>query len=63
MNQNFSLSSVNEWRPFIDPSIINLKAVLLHNGNTKPSMPVAYAVNMKKSYEPIKTLLEAYLNT
>ena len=49
----------DEWRLFIDPSKTSLKAGLLHNGNTKPSVPVAYAVNMKESYKSMKTLLEA----
>ena len=49
----------SEWRLFIDASKTSLKAVLLHNGNTKPSVGLAYAVNMKESYESIKTLLEA----
>ena len=48
-----------EWRLFIDASKSSLKAVLLHNGNTKPSVPLAYAVNMKESYESMKILLEA----
>ena len=47
------------WRLFIDSSKINLEAVLLHNNNIKLSVPVAYAINMKESYEPIKSLLEA----
>ena len=49
----------DEWRLFIDSNKTSLKAVLLHNGDTKPSVPVAYAVNMKESYESMKTLLEA----
>lgn len=39
-----------EWRLFIDSSKISLKAVLLHNGNAKPSIPVVYAVDMKETY-------------
>ena len=44
----------DEWRLYIDASKSSLKAVLLHNGNTKPSVPLAYAVNMKESYESMK---------
>ena len=44
---------------FIDSSETSLKAGLLHNDNAKPSVPVAYAVNVKESYESIKILLEA----
>jgi len=35
-----------EWRPFIDSSKLYLKAVLLHNGNQHPSIPVGHAVYM-----------------
>ena len=49
----------DEWRLFIDASKSSFKAVLLHNGNTKPSVPLAYAVNMKESYESMNILLEA----
>ena len=48
-----------EWRLFIDSSETSLKAGLLHNDDTKPSVSVAYAVNVKESYESIKILLEA----
>ena len=49
----------DQWRLFIDASKTSLKAVFLYNGNTKPSLPLAYAVNMKESYESMKILLEA----
>jgi hypothetical protein len=48
-----------EWRLFIDSSLRSLKAVLLHNGNTKPSIPIAHSVHLTESYENIKTVLEA----
>ncbi|ESN97698.1 hypothetical protein HELRODRAFT_177753 [Helobdella robusta] len=47
-----------DWRLFIDSSKVSLKAVLLHNGNVKPSIPVAHAVGMKETYESMKTLLK-----
>lgn len=47
-----------EWRLFIDSSTKSLKAVLLHNGNQYPSLPVAYSVQMKEEYENVKRLLE-----
>lgn len=47
----------NEWRLFIDSSKVSLKAVLLHNGNKFPSVPVAHAANMKETSESIKLLL------
>ena len=32
-----------DWRLFIDSSKLSLKAVLLHNGNTLPSVPVGHS--------------------
>jgi hypothetical protein len=46
-----------EWRLFIDSSKPSLKAVLLHNGNKKPSIPLTFAEHMKESYDNIKFLL------
>jgi hypothetical protein len=48
----------SEWRLFIDSSKSSLKAVLLHNGNSYPSIPVAHAVGMKETYEAMQKLLE-----
>jgi len=47
-----------EWRLFIDALKTSLKAVLLHNGNKFPSVPLAHATNMKETYENLKILLE-----
>ena len=47
-----------EWRLFIDSSKLSLKAVLLHNGNQHPSIPVGHAVHMKESYEKPKAAAE-----
>ncbi|GFG37027.1 hypothetical protein Cfor_05729 [Coptotermes formosanus] len=47
-----------DWRLFIDSSKTSLKVVLLHNGNKFPSVPLAYATNMKETYENTKILLE-----
>lgn len=47
-----------EWRLFIDSSKLSLKAVLLHQGNEKPSVPVAHAVDMKETYESMSKFLE-----
>jgi len=46
-----------EWRLFMDSSKTSLKAVLLHNGNHYPSIPIAYAAQMKETYENMKFLL------
>ena len=45
------------WRLFIETSKDSIKAVLLHNGNTLPSVPIAYSTTMKKSYENLKVVL------
>ncbi|XP_061410987.1 uncharacterized protein LOC133344802 isoform X2 [Lethenteron reissneri] len=49
----------NELCLFIDSSSRSLKAVLLHNGNKYPSLPLAHSVNLKEDYNSIKTLLDA----
>ena len=49
--------NTDEWRLFIDSSKVSLKAVLLHNGNKFPSVPLAHAANMKESYDNMKLLL------
>ena len=48
-----------DWRLFTDSSKLSLKAVLLHNGNTLPSIPVGHSVHNKESYENLKILMEA----
>ncbi|XP_077117201.1 uncharacterized protein LOC143773722 [Ranitomeya variabilis] len=48
-----------DWRLFIDGSKVSLKAVLLHNGNVLPSVPVGHAVCMKETYNNMKLLLDA----
>lgn len=37
----------------------SLKAVLLHNGNKFPFIPLAHSVHLKKNYDSIKMLLTA----
>jgi len=39
------------WQLFAHSSKLSLKAVLLHNGNTLPSIPVGHSMNNKESYE------------
>jgi len=48
-----------DWRLFINSSKLNLKTVLLHNGNTLPSIPVGHSMQNKVSYEDVKILMEA----
>ena len=45
------------WRLFLDAFKKSIKAVLLHNGNTLPSVPIAYSTTMKESNENLKTIL------
>ncbi len=47
-----------EWRLFIDASVASIKAVLLHNGNAHPSIPVAYSVSLRENYENLKKILQ-----
>ena len=46
-----------EWRLFIDSSKTGLKAVLLHNGNSKPSIPLAHSTSTKETYDSMSTIL------
>jgi len=48
----------DDWRLFIDGSVSSLKAVLLHKTNNKPSIPLAYGINMKETYATLGTILE-----
>jgi hypothetical protein len=48
----------DEWRLFIDSSNRSLKAVLLHNGNSFASVPVAHSVHLKETYENLGQLRE-----
>jgi hypothetical protein len=49
--------NLKEWQLFIDSSMHSLKLVLLHKGNILPSIPVAYAVHKKETYENMKEIL------
>ena len=49
----------SEWRLFIDSNKRSFKAVLLHNGNVYPSVPIGHFVHLKESYEYMETLLNA----
>ena len=54
---NINHNSLDQ-RLFVDSSKLSLKAVLLHNGNTLPSIPVGHSVHKKESYENMKFLME-----
>lgn len=46
--------NVPDWRLFIDSSCRSLKAVLLHNTNKWPSIPLAHSVHMSENYDNVK---------
>ena len=50
----------SDWRLFIDSSKRSLKAVLLHNGNTFASIPLAHSIHMKESYENMEIWLSKW---
>ena len=41
----------DKWKLFNDSCKTSLKAVWRHNGNVKPSVTIAHAVNIKETYE------------
>ena len=47
-----------DWRLFIDSSKTSFKAVLLHNGIIKPSIPVGYSILRKETYNTMKILFD-----
>ena len=47
----------SEWH-FIDSSKSSIKAVLLHNVNLLPSIPIAYSENLRESHETMIILIE-----
>ena len=47
----------SEWHLFLHSSKKSLKAVFLHNGKIKQSVPVAHSMHLKDSYESIEILL------
>jgi len=48
-----------DWRLFTDSSKLSLEAVLLHNDNTLPSIPVGHSMRNKELYENINILRNA----
>ena len=48
----------NDWWLFIDGSTRSVKAVLLHNENAYPAIPIAYSITAKESYETKKSILQ-----
>jgi hypothetical protein len=46
---------------FIDYSYRSLKDVLLHDENSKASIPIAHSLHLKETYDDMKILLQAIL--
>jgi len=57
MNAMHMRHSPEQWRLFTDAPKTSLKAVLLHNGNKLPSIPVAYAPSTKETYTTMNNIL------
>jgi len=49
----------SEWRLFIDSSKRSLKAVLLHNGNQKPCIPIAHSAHLSETHDNMKIVIKA----
>lgn len=50
--------NIEDWRLFIDGSTTSLKAMLLHNGNIYPSIPMAYSRRLPEKYENMVEILK-----
>lgn len=48
----------SDWRLFLDSSKKSFKAVLLHNGNKLPSVPIGYSTTLKERYSDVKRFLQ-----
>ena len=48
----------SEWRLFTDSSKRSIKCVLLHNGNKFVFVLVGHSIQMKETYENMKTILD-----
>ena len=48
-----------DWRLFIDSPNLSFKAVILHNYNALPSIPVGHSVHNTEPYENMKILMDA----
>jgi len=47
-----------QWRHFTDSSKVGLKALLHHNGNEFPSIPLAHAIHMIEMYDNFQVVLQ-----
>ena len=47
----------DEWRLFMDASKFSLKTVLLHNGNTFPSVPVFHSVGLRETHDNMSVIV------
>jgi hypothetical protein len=44
----------NDWQLFIDSSKTGLEAVMVHNRNAYPAVPIEYTIHVKKLYENMR---------
>ncbi len=49
---------LRRWRLLTNASKHSVKAVLLHNGSTYPSLPVAHSVTLCETYETLQFVLK-----
>ena len=50
----------SQWRLFIDASKYSVEAVLLHNGNTYPSVPAAHSVTLRENLRKSAVYFEVH---
>jgi hypothetical protein len=49
-----------EWQLFINALQRSLKDVLLHNGNSKHTIPIAHYLRLEETYDNMIIILEAF---
>jgi hypothetical protein len=62
MQELGSRHNSEEWRLLVHTSKFSWKAVLLHNRNIHPSVPIAHSVHMKETYKHMDLLLKAIIH-
>ena len=48
----------SDWRLIIDSPQRSLKTLLLHNGNSEPSLPIIHSIQLKETYDKMQILLQ-----
>lgn len=44
----------DDWRLYMNTSKLTLKTVILHNTNSKSSIPIAYSTHIEETYNSVK---------